>query len=80
MQVRLGHSGPKHSVIVEIRGAMARSLPGLCTSTHLNTAGPILTDAMAEENAKMTDCYYEKKDWRACKDEVCQVPGSQLGD
>jgi hypothetical protein len=25
---------------------------------------------MADENAKMTDCYYEKKDWRACKDEV----------
>lgn len=26
---------------------------------------------MADENAKLTDCYYEKKDWRACKDEVC---------
>jgi cytochrome c oxidase assembly factor 4 len=25
---------------------------------------------MADENAKMTDCYYEKKDWRACKEEV----------
>lgn len=23
-----------------------------------------------EENAKMTDCYYETKDWRACKKEV----------
>lgn len=20
---------------------------------------------------KMTDCYFEKKDWRKCKDEVC---------
>lgn len=20
---------------------------------------------------KMTDCYYETKDWRKCKDEVC---------
>ena len=23
-----------------------------------------------EENAKMTDCYFEKKDWRACTSEV----------
>ena len=28
-----------------------------------------LIDA-AEENTKLTDCYYEKKDWRLCKDEV----------
>ncbi|KAK8045361.1 hypothetical protein PG993_005385 [Apiospora rasikravindrae] len=24
----------------------------------------------ADENAKMTDCYYDKKDWRQCKKEV----------
>jgi hypothetical protein len=23
-----------------------------------------------DENSKLTDCYYEKKDWRACKQEV----------
>lgn len=23
-----------------------------------------------DENANLTDCYYEKKDWRACKAEV----------
>ena len=23
-----------------------------------------------DENTQLTDCYYEKKDWRACKDEV----------
>lgn len=23
-----------------------------------------------DENAKLTDCYYEKKDWRVCKQEV----------
>lgn len=23
-----------------------------------------------DENAKLTDCYYEKKDWRLCKAEV----------
>ncbi len=23
-----------------------------------------------DENAKMTDCYFEKKDWRACAAEV----------
>lgn len=25
---------------------------------------------LAEENMKMTDCYFEKKDWRQCKDEA----------
>lgn len=25
---------------------------------------------MLDENTKLTDCYYEKKDWRACKQEV----------
>lgn len=25
---------------------------------------------MIDENTKLTDCYYEKKDWRACKQEV----------
>ena len=29
---------------------------------------------MADENAKLVDCHYEKKDWRACKDEVCGIP------
>ncbi|KAA8615485.1 CHCH domain-containing protein [Pyrenophora tritici-repentis] len=24
----------------------------------------------SDENAKLTDCYYEKKDWRACKQEM----------
>ncbi|KAK8085075.1 hypothetical protein PG997_006346 [Apiospora hydei] len=24
----------------------------------------------ADENAKMTDCYYDKKDWRQCKKEM----------
>ena len=23
-----------------------------------------------DENTQLTDCYYEKKDWRLCKDEV----------
>lgn len=27
-----------------------------------------------EENSKMTDCYFEKKDWRLCKAEVCINP------
>ena len=25
---------------------------------------------VVDENAKMTDCYFEKKDWRACAEEV----------
>lgn len=30
----------------------------------------IFSTGCSVENAKMTDCYYEKKDWRACKNEV----------
>ncbi|KAK8069799.1 hypothetical protein PG994_006415 [Apiospora phragmitis] len=28
---------------------------------------------LVDENAKMTDCYYDKKDWRQCKKEVSPV-------
>ena len=32
---------------------------------------PSLTEVEGpDENAKLTDCYYEKKDWRLCKEEV----------
>ena len=27
----------------------------------------------ADENASLNDCFYEKKDWRACKDEVGDI-------
>ncbi|CAG9999280.1 unnamed protein product [Clonostachys byssicola] len=30
----------------------------------------IFSTGCADENAKMTDCYFEKKDWRACTEEV----------
>lgn len=30
----------------------------------------IFSTGCADENAKMTDCYFEKKDWRACAAEV----------
>ncbi|KAJ9659883.1 hypothetical protein H2201_007141 [Coniosporium apollinis] len=30
----------------------------------------IFSTGCSQENAKMTDCYFEKKDWRACKSEV----------
>ncbi|KAG4441695.1 hypothetical protein IFR05_002829 [Cadophora sp. M221] len=30
----------------------------------------IFSTGCAVENTKMTDCYWEKKDWRLCKDEV----------
>ncbi|KFH47516.1 Cytochrome oxidase assembly factor-like protein [Hapsidospora chrysogenum ATCC 11550] len=32
----------------------------------------IFSTGCAEENAKMTDCYFEKKDWRACAKEMEQ--------
>ncbi|KAL6152103.1 hypothetical protein ACJQWK_04848 [Exserohilum turcicum] len=30
----------------------------------------IYSTGCADENAKLTDCYYDKKDWRACKQEM----------
>ncbi|KAI6250411.1 hypothetical protein HI914_02054 [Erysiphe necator] len=30
----------------------------------------IFSTGCAAENTKMNDCFYEKKDWRLCKDEV----------
>ncbi|KAF3761674.1 hypothetical protein M406DRAFT_265699 [Cryphonectria parasitica EP155] len=30
----------------------------------------IFSTGCADENMKMTDCYYEKKDWRKCKEEM----------
>ncbi|KAF2453261.1 CHCH domain-containing protein [Lineolata rhizophorae] len=30
----------------------------------------IFSTGCADENARLTDCYYEKKDWRACKHEM----------
>ncbi|KAL6865642.1 hypothetical protein ACO1O0_001737 [Amphichorda felina] len=32
----------------------------------------IFSTGCADENAKMTDCYFEKKDWRACAEEMEQ--------
>jgi hypothetical protein len=31
-------------------------------------------DARLDENMKMTDCYFEKKDWRQCVAEVSSSP------
>ncbi|ATY58560.1 CHCH domain-containing [Cordyceps militaris] len=30
----------------------------------------IFSTGCSEENAKMTDCYFEKKDWRVCASEM----------
>ncbi|KAH8775940.1 hypothetical protein BGZ57DRAFT_762543 [Hyaloscypha finlandica] len=30
----------------------------------------IFSTGCAAENTKMNDCYYEKKDWRLCKNEL----------
>ncbi|KAI3321324.1 hypothetical protein HD806DRAFT_537507 [Xylariaceae sp. AK1471] len=46
------------------------------TTQQLNDDEPdewdkrIFSTGCADENAKLTDCYYEKKDWRACKKEM----------
>ncbi|KAI1153328.1 hypothetical protein F4825DRAFT_449624 [Nemania diffusa] len=30
----------------------------------------IFSTGCADENANLTDCYWKKKDWRACKEEL----------
>ncbi|EGO54335.1 hypothetical protein NEUTE1DRAFT_148691 [Neurospora tetrasperma FGSC 2508] len=30
----------------------------------------IFSTGCSDENARLTDCYYEKKDWRLCKSEM----------
>lgn len=30
-----------------------------------------INSAWIVENTSLNDCFYEKKDWRACKKEVC---------
>ncbi|KIV84388.1 hypothetical protein PV11_00171 [Exophiala sideris] len=34
----------------------------------------IFSTGCADEQLRMNDCYYEKKDWRACKNEVSVEP------
>lgn len=35
-------------------------------------------DPLPDENMKMTDCYFEKKDWRQCKDEASLHHGDPI--
>lgn len=44
-----------------------------CAGRPSNTGSqkvPQLNGDATEENTALNDCFYEKKDWRACKDEV----------
>lgn len=36
---------------------------------ELNGSERLITSS--DEQTRMNDCYFEKKDWRACKAEVC---------
>ncbi|KAJ9606888.1 hypothetical protein H2200_008898 [Cladophialophora chaetospira] len=38
----------------------------------------IFSTGCADEQLRMNDCYYDKKDWRACKTEVGVEPQPQL--
>ncbi|EGZ68226.1 hypothetical protein NEUTE2DRAFT_117902 [Neurospora tetrasperma FGSC 2509] len=35
----------------------------------------IFSTGCSDENARLTDCYYEKKDWRLCKSEASENLG-----
>ncbi|KAI0593242.1 hypothetical protein F4775DRAFT_522686 [Biscogniauxia sp. FL1348] len=42
-----------------------------CAGKRLRQAKEMtLTTGLVDENAALTDCYYEKKDWRECKKEM----------
>ena len=45
----------------------------LCCVSVLLGKDELLTLINLDENAKMTDCYFEKKDWRACTAEVSSL-------
>lgn len=38
----------------------------------------ISSDTETEENTRLNDCFFEKKDWRACKSEVGRLPARFL--
>ncbi|KAF9873316.1 CHCH domain-containing protein [Colletotrichum karsti] len=40
----------------------------------------IFSTGCADENAKLTDCYFEKKDWRQCTAEVRRLRQTRDGE
>jgi hypothetical protein len=53
------------------RGSSAPDVQVRCRNWRLVAVPLRLTlGGYADENAKLTDCYYEKKDWRLCTKEV----------
>ena len=42
----------------------------MSTTTKLGSWRGWLIDVDVDENATLNDCFRDKKDWRACKDEV----------
>ena len=55
-------------------GAFVAWLDGSCecwlTTTFVGRDTRIFSTGCAEENTKLNDCFYEKKDWRACTEQV----------
>ena len=50
-----------------------REYPTLSCLCFVGEWDELLTLINLDENAKMTDCYFEKKDWRACTAEVSSL-------
>lgn len=53
-------------------GTSASSAPDVqvCRPPNLSSVLPRTDYGTLDENMKMTDCYFEKKDWRKCTAEV----------
>ncbi|EXJ68936.1 uncharacterized protein A1O5_07868 [Cladophialophora psammophila CBS 110553] len=45
-----------------------------CSGKFKVLCGTGRSEEETEEQLRMNDCYFEKKDWRACKAEVCVEP------
>jgi hypothetical protein len=62
----------KTSVFIGTSGSSVLDVP--VSGIVRRTKTIAFTNYPIDENMKMTDCYYEKKDWRLCKAEVRSSP------
>lgn len=62
--------------IAEISPRDKRIFSTGCSGTEVadRKASRVTADLKVEENATLNDCFRDKKDWRACKNEVSRAP------
>ncbi len=71
MQLRQSRRAAVELTVVGTSGSSARGAL-VCPRREVRVSSvPVLM--RAEENAGLNNCFFEKKDWRACKDEVSSL-------